>query len=101
MRATLRLAALAALCAGAGACLGPVDAPMSATLGDSVASMDNQIIDPRPAAGLPETSGAKAAAAIRRYERGEVFAPEAASSTLGGGGGGGEEAAPSEEGSPP
>lgn len=84
-----RLIAVAALCVGSSACMNAfdpqwgsrdrADAPMSPTFGRALASMDNQIIDPTPAAGLPATSAAKAASAIGRYERGQVIQPAAAS----------------------
>jgi hypothetical protein len=37
--------------------------------------MDAQIIDPRPAEGIPEGSGPRAALAIKRYETGKVKPP--------------------------
>jgi len=67
---------------------GRVDGPMSPTFGFAVASMDNQIIDPAPAAGPPEVSAARAAAAVERYERGRVLVPQLGTSAFQGGGAG-------------
>ncbi|HEY8571552.1 hypothetical protein [Phenylobacterium sp.] len=101
MRTLIRLAAAAALATLAGACMSSfdqdwgslerTDAPLGANFGLAVASMDNQIIDPTPALGPPETSGAKAAAAIRRYERGRVRQPQQGTSAFMGTDGGGDE----------
>lgn len=62
------------------ACADRADAPLSPGLGAAVASMDSQIIDPVPAEGIPEGSGARASAAIKRYETGRVKAPPGAGS---------------------
>lgn len=68
-----RFAVLAGLALGG--CMDRADQPLSPSLGAAVASMDAQIIDPTPAEGIPEGSGARAAQAIRRYETGKVKPP--------------------------
>jgi hypothetical protein len=76
MRLPLGPLAIAAAGALATACTtGPLDAPLSTTFGEAVASMDRQIIDPTPAQGLPSTSAVKAADAIARYENDRVTEP--------------------------
>jgi hypothetical protein len=62
----------AALCG----CAQSLDAPMSPTFGRAVASMDAQIIPAPISEEQPPSSGARAAAAIGRYEKGEVYKPE-------------------------
>jgi len=63
---------------GLAACTTPLDAPLSPTLGQAVASMDVQII-PAPADDRPpESSGARGVAAIKRYETGRVKQPRGA-----------------------
>lgn len=72
---TLSAAALAG-------CASSVDAPMSSTFGQAVASMDSQIIAPtRISDDPPASSGARAAAAIARYEKGEVKNPAPAATS--------------------
>lgn len=77
MRPALPALAAAGLIGLAG-CANEIDAPLSPTFGASVASMNNQIIDPTPAQGIPETSGAKGSAAIARYEEDRVKDPPGA-----------------------
>ena len=60
-----------------GACTTPLDAPLSPTLGQAVASMDAQIIPPTGIDLPPESSGARGVAAVGRYERGRVKQPPA------------------------
>lgn len=63
---------LLSLCAGLSACSTQIDAPQSETFGLAVASMQNQIV-PVPVSNAPtETSAARTATAIARYEAGEV-----------------------------
>jgi hypothetical protein len=84
MSATSKRIAMWTLLAAAvplAACADRADAPLSPSLGAAVASMDVQIIDPTPAEGIPEGSGAKAALAIRRYETGRVKPPPSAGAT--------------------
>jgi hypothetical protein len=80
-----------ALGAAAAACSGQIDAPLSSTFGQALASMDNQIIDPTPAVGVPETSAAKGVLAIERYENDRVKPPAGAHGEAGGGGGSGDD----------
>ncbi|RAK52535.1 hypothetical protein [Phenylobacterium deserti] len=58
-----------------GACTTPLDAPLSPTLGQAVASMDAQIIPPTETDLPPESSGARGVAAVDRYQRGRVKQP--------------------------
>lgn len=53
------------------ACSTPLDAPLSPTFGQAVASMQSQIIPAPVSLEAPEGSGAVGAAAIARMERGE------------------------------
>lgn len=100
LRGLLPIAAagLGALAAG---CSTPIDEPLSPAFGRAVASMDRQIIDPTPATGLPETSGERAATAVRNLHRGEVKEPYGsyAERMAAGGGGGGESDSSSGSGS--
>jgi hypothetical protein len=68
----LIIAAAAAALAG---CASQVDGPLSDSFGAAWASMDNQIIDPTPAEGVPATSAVKAADAIARYDNDRVTEP--------------------------
>jgi len=86
----MRTLILISACAAAlGGCAQSIDAPLSSTFGQAVATMDSQII-PAPISDLPpSSSGAVAVAAIGRYEKGEVIKPESQStSTLSGYGAG-------------
>lgn len=89
---TLILASLAAI--GLSGCVQSVDAPMSPTFGQAVATMDTQIIPAKVSDEPPSTSGAAAAAALGRYEKGQVYPPETQSTSsigsanMGYGGGG-------------
>jgi len=86
----MRTLILISACAAAlGGCAQSIDAPLSSTFGQAVATMDSQII-PAPISDLPpSSSGAVAVAAIGRYEDGEVIKPESQStSTLSGAGAG-------------
>ena len=76
MRTHLLIPVLAAALAGCTQSLdASLDAPMSKNLGQAVASMDSQII-PAPVSTLaPDETGARAALAIGRYEKGEVYPP--------------------------
>ena len=71
----MRALAVILAAAGLAACASPADAPLSSTFGQAVASMDSQIIDPTPAEGLPETSGARAVMGIRKYQEDRVTQP--------------------------
>lgn len=77
----MRALAAAALALLTSACAARADGPLSPSLGAAVASMDSQIIDPTPAEGIPEGSGARTAAAIKRYETGRVKPPPSAGAT--------------------
>lgn len=81
MRRQILIALAAASLTG---CAGALDAPMGTRFGEAVASMQAQAI-PAPVSDLPpEDSGARAAAAISRLQKGEVRKPEAPStSTVG------------------
>jgi hypothetical protein len=81
MSPLMKLAALAALCAGAGACQTPVDAPPSPTFGQAVASLQSQIIPADLGAEPPESSAARGVAAIKRYEAGKVTGLQNASTS--------------------
>jgi hypothetical protein len=89
---TLILASL--LAAGLSGCVQSIDAPMSPTFGQAVATMDTQIIPTAVSDQPPSTSGAVAAAALGRYEKGQVYPPETQSTSnlsgtnMGYGGGG-------------
>ena len=63
------------------ACETRLDAPLSTSFGQAVASMDSQIVPAAISNAPPEGSGAAGAAAIRRYETGKVLGADAASST--------------------
>ncbi|WP_309089130.1 hypothetical protein [Phenylobacterium sp.] len=54
------------------ACSTPIDAPLSPTFGQAVASMQSQIIPAEVSDLPPESSGRRGVEAIRRFERGEV-----------------------------
>jgi len=61
----------------AAACTTPIDAPQSPTLGEAVATLDKQIIAPAKVTDAPpESSAARAAEAIKRYERDEPRRPD-------------------------
>jgi hypothetical protein len=68
---------LASACAvGLCGCAQSLDAPLSSNFGKAVASMDTQII-PTPISDQPPAgSGVVGAAAIGRYEKGDVYKPE-------------------------
>jgi hypothetical protein len=69
----MRILILVPLCAaGLVGCAAPVDAPLSPTFGQAVASMQVQVIPVAVSDLAPESSGARAVAAVRRYEKGEV-----------------------------
>jgi hypothetical protein len=68
----MRLVLVLAACCVASACSTPVDAPLSPTFGQAVASMQSQIIPVEVSELPPEGSGARGAAAIARYQKGEV-----------------------------
>jgi hypothetical protein len=72
MSRLMKLVALAALCAAAGGCQTPLDAPPSPTFGQAVASMQSQIIPAEVSNEPPESSAARGVAAIERYEAGKV-----------------------------
>lgn len=92
----MRTLILASVCAaGLCGCAQNLDAPHSPVFGKAVATMDTQII-PAPISDLPpQSSGVVAAAAVGRYEKGQVYAPitqstsSLASAGIGYGGGGG------------
>jgi uncharacterized lipoprotein YajG len=65
-------AGAAALLAG---CATPLDTPLSPQLGQAVASMNAQIIPAAVSDEPPESSAARSAAAVRRYEQGKVKEP--------------------------
>jgi hypothetical protein len=78
----MRLPLLFCLCAALGACSStPLDAPLSATFGQAVASMRTQIIPSPETEELPQGSAARSAAAIARYQSGEVKPLEAHSTS--------------------
>lgn len=82
----MRTFILISVCAaGLCGCAQSIDAPLSTTFGQAVASMDAQII-PAPISDLPpSSSGSVAAAAVGRYEKGEVYKPQTANtSSIGG-----------------
>jgi hypothetical protein len=77
MEDTMRYPLILSISAGLAACQTPLDAPLSPTFGMAVASMQSQIV-PVPESDLPpEGSAARSAAAIARYEKGEVKKLEA------------------------
>jgi hypothetical protein len=80
---SMRTHTLAALCAAALAgCAAPLDAPLSPSLGEAVATLQSQIIPPPAADDRPgESSAARAAAAIARYDNGKVIPPAEASTS--------------------
>ncbi len=57
-------------------CVDSVDAPLSPTFGKAVATMDTQIIPTQVSDQPPASSGAVGAAAVGRYQKGEVYKPE-------------------------
>lgn len=71
---------LAAGLLGAG-CTTPLDAPLSPTFGQAVASMQSQIIPAEVSLEPPPSSGRRAADAIGRLERGEVKQPDVQSTS--------------------
>ncbi|WP_395670241.1 hypothetical protein [Phenylobacterium sp.] len=74
---------------GLGGCVESIDAPMSPTFGQALASMDAQIVRSPMSDLPPESSGAVGVAATMRYQKGEVKKPEtqATSATSGQAGG--------------
>ncbi|HEV2530975.1 hypothetical protein [Phenylobacterium sp.] len=78
----LTLALGASLLAG---CAERLDAPLSPTFGQAVASMDAQIVPATPGDAPPEGSAARGVAAIRRYEKGQPRPLEPASTSTQGG----------------
>lgn len=73
----MRTLILASVCAiGLCGCAQSIDAPLSPTFGQAVASMDSQIIPAPVSDQPPPSSGARATAAVGRYEKGEVYRPE-------------------------
>jgi hypothetical protein len=81
----MRTLLLMSVCAaGLGGCADNVDAPLSPTFGQAVASMDTQII-PAPISDQPPASaGEVGAAAVGRYYHGQIKAPETQSTSSGG-----------------
>ncbi|MDB5448761.1 MAG: hypothetical protein JWQ97_4078 [Phenylobacterium sp.] len=77
-RLTFPLLALAAGLAGCADRTDRADAPLSATFGQAVASLQSQVIPPSPDQGATVSSAVRGAAAIRRYERGQPRPLEAA-----------------------
>lgn len=77
----MRFAFVFAGCAVLAACATPVDAPLSPTFGQAVASMQSQIISTEVSELPPESSGMRAAAAVTRYHKGEVRKLEAQSTS--------------------
>lgn len=73
----MRTLILISVCAvGLCGCAQNLDAPLSPTFGTAVASMDTQII-PTPISDVPpSSSGVVGAAAIGRYEKGQVYKPQ-------------------------
>ena len=67
---------LASLCAGLCGCVQSVDGPLSPTFGQAVASMDSQIIPAAVSSQPPPANGARAATAIERLEKGQVYKPQ-------------------------
>ncbi|MDB5466592.1 MAG: hypothetical protein JWQ46_1354 [Phenylobacterium sp.] len=85
MRRLLKFAALLSLCMGATACANSLDAPLSPTFGQAVASLQSQIVPASVSTEPPVSSGARGAAAIQRLEKGQVMQPDyGATSALGG-----------------
>jgi hypothetical protein len=78
MRTLILISVASALLGG---CADNVDAPLSPTFGKAVASMDAQIIPAPVSEEPPSSSGARAAAAVGRYDRGEVYKPETQSTS--------------------
>ena len=62
-------------------CERPLDAPLSTSFGQAVASMNVQIVPGPVSTAPPEGSGATGAAAIGRYETGKVLGASAVAST--------------------
>ncbi|CAN7415436.1 hypothetical protein LJR219_002648 [Phenylobacterium sp. LjRoot219] len=78
----MRTLILTSVCAvGLCGCVQSIDAPLSPTFGQAVASMDTQIIPVRPSDQPPSANGARAASAIARLEKGEVYKPETANTS--------------------
>jgi hypothetical protein len=75
MSTLLRLLAVSAI--SLSACSTPIDAPMSTTFGEAVATLDKQIIPPPvPNDAPPESSATRGVLAVHRYERGEPRRPD-------------------------
>jgi hypothetical protein len=72
----LILASVCALGLGLCGCAQSVDAPLSTTFGKAVSSMDAQIIPTQVSDQPPAGSGEVAAAAVGRYQKGQVYRPE-------------------------
>jgi hypothetical protein len=90
---TLIIGSVCALGLGLSGCAESLDAPLSTTFGQAVATMDTQIIPTHVSDQPPASSGEVGAAAVGRYQKGQVYRPETqATSTVGsyGGGGGGK-----------
>jgi hypothetical protein len=79
------LAALLLTAASLAGCAERLDAPLSPTFGQAVASMDAQIIPAPATEAPPEGSAARGVAAIRRYEKGQPRPLEAAGTSAQGG----------------
>ena len=73
MRTFILISASAVALSG---CAQSIDAPLSTNFGQAVATMDSQIIPAQISDQPPSSSGAVAAAAVGRYEKGEVKKPE-------------------------
>jgi hypothetical protein len=88
---TLIIGSVCALGLGLCGCVQSVDAPMSPTFGQAVATMDTQIIPTHVSDQPPASSGEVGAAAIGRYQKDQVYKPETQSTAdvgYGGSGGG-------------
>ncbi|CAN7382429.1 hypothetical protein LJR225_002386 [Phenylobacterium sp. LjRoot225] len=73
----MRTLILMSVCAvGLCGCAQNLDAPLSPTFGRAVASMDTQIIPTPISSEPPSGSGVHGAAAIGRYDKGQVYKPE-------------------------
>jgi hypothetical protein len=82
----MRTFLLVSVCAaGLCGCADSVDAPLSPTFGQAVASMDTQII-PAPISDQPPAgSGEVGVAAVGRYDHGQVKPPETQTTSSSGG----------------
>jgi len=67
---------MSALAAGLAGCAGQVDAPLAASFGQAVATMDTQIVPAPVSDEAPVGAGVTAVAAIERYRKGEVKQPQ-------------------------